>query len=523
MHVLLTSPSVVTASASARTVQGTATVYGVQASASMGPMIIEPGALHMAADLSRVKLLVDHDQAQPVGFTTAATDTDERLSMTFTVPPGQAGDDALTQAAHGLRDGLSVGLWLDDHGYSFDDADVLHVTSAQLREVSLCALPAYDDARVTDVAASAAAWRAAHAADQEGPTMTATTQDAAPVAVTAATPEVTSRDVAPVTPAVIATQAAPVDPPRATSRTMTLAQVSERALELLRAGQAGLVQAALADIVPADDAGLADRPQWVGELWQASQANRPLIDALGTPQPLTDLKVMGYKYVPNQHLVDPYPGQKAPIYSGTYKTVPAEADAERFAGGNDIDRKFFDLGTGAFIAGWFTAATDDYKRQTEAHVASELLSAATPVGGQTSVIGSLNTIAANLKAIGANLDFAVLSPGAWSNLSDITTADAPWWLSGSSTVDLKNQDGTVSTITVVVSPALTGLEVLGGDKRAATFYEKDPPVQVRAENVPNGGVDVGVFGYIALIINDGRALQKSTYVPTVALSSGKKS
>jgi HK97 family phage prohead protease len=522
----MTSPAVVTASTSGRTIDGTATLYGVTASASLGPMVIEPGAVHMAADLSRVKLLVDHDQGQPVGFAATATDTPERLTMTFRVPPGAAGDEALVQAANGLRDGLSVGLWCDDDGFSWDANDVLRITSAQLREVSLCALPAYDDARVTDVAATAAAWRAAHTADRKGTTMPAPVL-AAPVAAPAPDVAATSHDVAPpAAPAavVIATQAAPVDPPRATTRSMTLAQASDRALELIRAGQPQMVEAALLDVVPADDAGAADRPQWVDELWQASQANRPLIDALGTPRPLTALKVMGYKRVYTQ-LVDEYAGNKADIFSGEYTTAPAEAPAQRFAGGNDIDRAFFDLGDGSFIRDWFVAATDDYKRQTETYVATALLTAATVVAGQVSVIGTLNTIAANLKGIGANLDFAVLSPGAWADLAGITTADAPWWLSGAGSVDLKGQDGTVSTITVVVSPALTGLQVLGGDARTATFYEKTPPVQVRAEVIPKGGIDVGVFGYVAILVNDARALQKATYVPVVvaAASGAKKS
>jgi HK97 family phage prohead protease len=518
VDVLLTSPAVCTASASTRTIEGTAALYGVTGNASLGPMVVHAGSLHLAAQMSRVKLLVDHDQAQPVGYASTATDGADRLSMAFTVPPGNAGDEALVQAANGLRDGLSVGLWLEDDGYHWDADDVLHVTSAHVREVSLCALPAYDDARVTDVAASAAAWRAARAADQKGPTMVPTLPSTE-VAVVAA-PEVTPTP-APA-PVVATVQAAPVTPPRATTATMTLAQVADQALALIRAGQPAMVQAALNDVIPADDAGGADRPQWVDELWQASDASRPLIDALGTPRPLTALKVMGYKRVYTQ-LVDEYAGNKTEIFSGDYTTAPAEAPAQRYAGGNDIDRSFFDLGDGSFIRDWFIAATDDYKRQTELSVATALLAAATVVAGQTTVIGSLNTIAANLKGIGASLDFAVLSPAAWGDLSGITTADAPWWLSGSSSVDLKGQDGTVSTITVVVSPALTGLAVLGGDSRSATFYEKTPPVQVRAENVPNGGVDVGVFGYIALLVNDARALQRATYVPPVGAAASDAS
>ncbi|AMB58243.1 hypothetical protein AWU67_04570 [Microterricola viridarii] len=119
--------------------------------------MIEAGALRPRLPLSRVKLLIDHDQRQPVGFL-AELDSDARRAA-FSVPEGDEGDKALEQAANGLRDGLSVGInVLDEPGaYMYDEnTGTYHVYAAELVEVSLCAIPAYQDAGVTSVAAARA-------------------------------------------------------------------------------------------------------------------------------------------------------------------------------------------------------------------------------------------------------------------------------------------------------------------------------------------------------------------------------
>lgn len=506
-ELTLSAPTPVTASAAERTVRGTATVYGVKAYASTGPVKFLAGSLRMAEDLSRVKLLVDHDHAQPVGYATEAVDSPERLDMAWTVPATPAGDAALLDASSGLRDGLSVGVWVDDDGFTFDEDDTLVVSSGVVREVSLCSIPAYDDARVSDVAASArAAFTAILATNGRKPMsepQAAAPEAPAPVAA------------APIAPPV---QAAPIAPPSPQRAGMSLREMAKKAASLITSGAAGQVeaamgvQAALVDIVPGDDAGESRQPQWVGELWSASNYARPIIDALGTPRPLTALKVLGFRKEYDD-LVDDYTGNKTEIPSFEYATLPAEAAAQRIAGGNDVDRAYVDLGGGDFLEGWFTDAVNDYRKKSEAKVATALLAGATPIAGTTTVLGAVSAIASALKTAGATSSQFVLSVAAWNDLSEITNADAPWWLVKQGNLSLNNEDGSVSDVSFVVNPALTGLQVMGFDARAATVYEVNPPVRVRAENIPNGGVDVGVFGYIAVIVNDPAAVYKATYIP----------
>jgi HK97 family phage major capsid protein len=98
-------------------------------------------------------MLNDHDNAQAIGRGVSLVSTDLGLEVKFRIARGAEGDKALALAADGVRDGLSVGIDFTDDGFEMD-GDVYSVRQAALREVTLTAMPAYDDARVTSVAAS---------------------------------------------------------------------------------------------------------------------------------------------------------------------------------------------------------------------------------------------------------------------------------------------------------------------------------------------------------------------------------
>ncbi len=105
----------------------------------------------------RVKLLRDHNMTQAIGFAKTLAHTQGGLQVAFKVARGPAGDEALQLAADGVLDGLSIGVDFDmavDAHVDPNDDSIMNVTRADLREVSLTAMPLYDDARVSKVAAS---------------------------------------------------------------------------------------------------------------------------------------------------------------------------------------------------------------------------------------------------------------------------------------------------------------------------------------------------------------------------------
>lgn len=522
-----------TASVSSRTIDGIATVYGVRAHASV-PLVIEAGSIEIPTPTSRVKLVLDHDTTQPVGLLAEYTDAPDQLRTKFTVPPGEAGDRALTEAANGLRDGLSVGLDLADDGYTFDEDGYVHVTRATLREVTLCAVPAYDDARLIEVVASL---RNTNPRGSAMPCATCGQTHAAGVAcsaptVAASAPVVTATPVpAPVpapapAPAVVATSAAPNPAPAvvvASASSMTLRAAAQLISSIaarggsaqdVRAALGLAVTSALADVTPADDLGLGyTRPTWIGQLWKASQARRPFIDALGTPKPLTGLKVYGWQWDVEPQVVD-YAGNKADVVGNDISTKPAEASAERTAGGWDVDRIYVDLAEPGMIEAIFEAATEDYRRKSEAKVAAKLLagasSIATPFESLPAALVGLGQAAVTL---GAEIGAVGFGSAVWGHLTGLTRDEVPWWMGSGDSISIGTVEGQVGGVKLFSSPGLASTQILGLDPRAATFYEVDPPIRVQAIDVARGGVDLGVYGYQALIINDARALIKSTVVP----------
>jgi hypothetical protein len=158
-----TSPAAPTVDATARTITGMAVPYGAIANKYGMKIRFRPGSLEYS-DPSRMAHLMDHQT--PVGFHRSVTETAAGPMVELAVldgPPGSPAkvqrDQLLYDAEHGLYSGLSIGV-----DYSFDpesgdveympDEDVYDVVRATWRETSSTYMPAFDDARVTQVAAS---------------------------------------------------------------------------------------------------------------------------------------------------------------------------------------------------------------------------------------------------------------------------------------------------------------------------------------------------------------------------------
>lgn len=92
---------------------------------------------------SGARLLGYHDRARPLGAPVAWADSPSGLRATFKV--ARDGDEALSMAADGILNGLSIGAELvnvEEHGGE------IVVAAALAREVSLVTLPAWASARV---------------------------------------------------------------------------------------------------------------------------------------------------------------------------------------------------------------------------------------------------------------------------------------------------------------------------------------------------------------------------------------
>jgi len=74
---------------------------------NLGGVVFEAGSIDVT-DISKIKLLSQHDMKKPVGRMIAAEVRSEGIYATFKLSRSTGGNDALIQAQEGLVSGLSV-------------------------------------------------------------------------------------------------------------------------------------------------------------------------------------------------------------------------------------------------------------------------------------------------------------------------------------------------------------------------------------------------------------------------------
>ncbi len=141
-----------------RMISGKIAPYGEVGYTSAGPVVFERGSISIP-DVTKIKLLMQHDSTKPVGRATYSSDDESGMYASFKISSSSRGQDALVLAQENLVSGLSVGV---DVSASKQMKGYLLVTAAVLKEVSLVESAAFDSAAVTDIAAAKAALEAAN-------------------------------------------------------------------------------------------------------------------------------------------------------------------------------------------------------------------------------------------------------------------------------------------------------------------------------------------------------------------------
>lgn len=483
-----------------RTITGMVIPYDVVGSTSLGPLTVKAGAVRLPEDLSRVKLFLDHDRTMPVGWAIAAHDGPDGLLMSFKIGEGETGDRVLSEASPSspLRDGLSVEL----DGITFTDDSETVVADSFLRGVAVVPVPAFDDARVQSVAAS----------HNHGGTVADTPkgtpmQDNPTATVDASTDAGTSQP-APSTPSPAAPAPSPASAP---AGLVAAAAPARRSFDHPSEFYAAMVSrhtqsatpellAALSDITQGA-ASEANAPQFVGELWDGVRYERRVVPLLGSGT-LTSYTVNGWRWVVKP-AVAAYTGDKAAVPSNAATTAAVTEDAERLAGAHDIDRKFRDFNDTAFFQSYYEAMTESYARLSDAAAVDALEAGATLVNNAHVSDGLFGAIATGIAAIDTATNAAstfvlVNKADLISALLPLTNMDVPAYL------DLLGIDPS----RIVAHPSMTAGKTLVGTREAATFYElPGSPIRVEAVDMVKGGIDAGVFGYYAVLINDADGLQ----------------
>lgn len=493
-------------------------------------LIIHAGALTTRQPLDRVKLLRDHDMTQPLGYMLSHDDALENAD--FQVAPDEL-ERVAREFEHKQRDGLSVGFSASE--YEIDDDWIIHVHAGEIHETSLCAIPAVAGAGVTSVAAALATQRkenrtmnrAQLAAALAAGTITQEQHDGALAALDAL--ELSARPTPPagqVTPELAAgpeltgTQPAAPAPVVVTER-LSLQQVTHRLVTAANHGDVAGFTLALADVIPADDAGAAFmREDWQGQVWRDDSTTRPWVDAFGAPAELTALNGKGWDWADadvngdgGEPLVDEYAGNKTEVPTNEIGTEPKTWNGFRIAAGWDVDRVFEDFAAEEFWAAFWPAVMRDYKRKSNNGIRTRVIAKATAGANVTAggVKAVLKTLVKDVRPYG-KVNRIFLGDTLFEELEDLDTDNLPLWLK-SATIGLDVAEGSadIGTLRILNDPDMTDNQAVAFDSRAGKVREK-APFRLQAINVARAGVDVGIYSYLRFDDYDNRAIVKRNYV-----------
>jgi hypothetical protein len=326
------------------------------------------------------------------------------------------------------------------------------------------------------------------------------------------------------------------------NETLTLADVARRLADTANSlsptqDPRSAIRNALADVIPADDAGNAfvNREDWVGEVFRATDDSRPWIDAIGTPEQMTKLKGKGWRWgreelsdpedeesdlveVNGEPEVDEYAGNKTDVPSNEIGTLEVAFNSFRIAGGWDVDRAYTDFSDEEFWTAFFEAAIRDYKRKSNVSIRTRVLATATDtptadvVFGTVGISGVLKQLRRDVRSTaGGHANRIFLGDTLYDALEDLNTDELPLWLKNAA-IGLGPEEGSadVGTLHIVNDPALGVKDSVVFDSRGLKVKERSP-FWIKADNIPKGGIDVGVFSYLRFEPHDPRLVIKRTY------------
>ena len=486
------APPVITAEGE-RTITGRVLPWDEFGATNSGPLKFPRGAVQVPKEITRVKLLAGHSpQGVAVGHATAFEVKEDGLWMTFKIGSHAAGDDALLQASEKTVDAFSVECYgIERNGTT--------VTNSYLSAVALVPNPAYSSARVSHVMAThqeeSTPSNDAELSDESEPesesestpSNDAELSDESESEQVEETKDMPKNNLAPGT--------LPGDSQESATESAHFSL--DGAIDYLTGAVAGTASGAThAELADITDAGMIDRtaPQWLGELWSGVTYERRIIPLM-TQKPLTSRKAVGYRWVTKPG-VEKYAGNKAPIPSKAASIEAVERESERWAGGNDLDRAFWDFKEREFLAAYWAAMAESYAYETDQDALQFLIDNATAIDGTAT--GVQSAISRGSLAIDnvlhAPASFAIINPADLEQVLTLSQMDAPRYL------------GIAGTITDpanwTTSDAVPAGTAIIGTKAAATHYElAGSPLRVEAEHIAKGGRDAALFGYTAKMIN----------------------
>ena len=469
---------------------------------NLGAYVFEAGSIEIA-DPTKIRLLSQHDMKKPVGRMISAEERNGGLFATFKLSRSTSGNDALVMAQEGLVTGLSIGAEIKASKPSRDGYTV--VTAATLKEVSLVTEPAFKSAQVLEIAAEEVEGHPLAPVETNPTTESETVvEETTPVE---ATPSVEAAAVEAARPTVTA---AYYTAPRINTAPEVFLENAIRASFGDESARQYL--AAASDTDTTDVAGLVPTRQLTEIINNKSTSGRPSIDAISAGT----LPDAGFKFqIPRVKAVPTVAetAEKAAFSDTQVEIEYLDVDVKKFAGMQLFDVEVLDRTSPAFFAELQSLMADAYAKATNVFARTAIQTGATADGTAITLpwdgAEMAGFIARASDSIYTNtLRFAqsvIVSPTQWSNIMGmvdssnrpIFTATNPMNAAGSVSQSLR---GNLLGLDLYVDYSLTGVadgSIIVVNRDSYTWYES-PRLQLRADKVGTGQVEVGYYGYGAI-------------------------
>ena len=494
----ITMPVAITAAdAESRIIAGRIVSWNAEGNTSAGRTMFEPDSITMAKN---TKLVLQHDTTRPLGKLMSWEQDATGITAEFKIAKTTAGNDALEEAATGLRSDFSVGVDVE----SWDNKNgVMAIKSSNLIEVSLVTDGAIPGAEVAKVAA-------------EETEVSETTQEE--TQSTTEGEQVSDTTVPEVAPAAETVEAAKVEVKAATApyiSTTVRNPIVDKASYLEHSIRASLGDdtsklyvAAAADTT--DNAGLIPTRQLTEVVNGVSNADRGAIDAISRGT-LPDAG-MSFEIpkITQAALAGETAEGSAPFeqdVNSSFISVPVK----KFAGQQTFSVELLDRSNPAFFAELVRQMEYAYAKTTDAFVATGMinngaLNATANANSATGILAYTSSAAAAV--YGASLGFArslIVSPDQWGNIMGYNDSGRPIYnaaqpQNAAGVATPASLRGNVAGLDLYVSRNLSGTgdsSMIVVNPDSYTWFES-PRLQLSSNLISTGQVQVMYYGYGAL-------------------------
>ena len=452
------------------------------------------------ADPSKIKLLSQHDLKKPIGRMTASETRADGIYATFKLSRSSGGNDALIMAQEGLVTGLSIGAEILSSQPSKDGHTV--VSSARLKEVSLVTVPAFASSEILEIAAEEVI-----PVEENPQTESETAVENTPETVAAPVEAAAVEAARPTVTAMYYTN------PRI-NLNVTAGEYAKAQLNASRGdADARELMAALQVATVAENTGMVP-PTYLKDVIGIIDSSRPFIDSIERAAlPASGMKIFTPK-LGVQAAVDLT--AEGAEFASTDTTVTFQEDTVvKFAGAGKLDLELVDRSDPSFLDLYLRELAASYAQKTDAY-ASKIAADGSADSSSTTIYKALAKSIADSYAIMRQTPNNLLVATSGGNddvdyaglLGAVDTTGRPLYAAAASQnanglITQGSTNGTVAGLNLVVDPnyagGTAGVKVgLVYPTMAMRFHESGT-LQIRANVVANGQLEIGIYGYVAVV------------------------